>query len=94
MKYILLLLLIASLAACKKDTTNALPKSIYTTWFIEMDGASFTTYLGDASHYDSFVPCARTCSSFCGYLYNVQIGDSIMAQSAWHTGQLYSKRVT
>lgn len=77
MKYIILLLIIASLAACKKDDTT--PASKYRTWFMEMNGGLFFIYLGDSSHYASFVSCGHTCSSFCGNLYNVKVGDSIVA---------------
>ena len=80
MKYIILVLLIASLAACKKDNTT--PASKYRTWFMEMNGGSFFIYLGDSSHYASFLSCGQTCSSFCGNLSNVKIGDSILAQTS------------
>ena len=81
MKYILLILLIATLASCKKDNTIQVGKSIYTTWYIAIDGTKGIAYIGNSSRSDSVLITNGTCHMFSKNLYNVKTGDLIMASS-------------
>jgi hypothetical protein len=88
MKNILLLIVIAaSLASCKKDNTGPTSgPSTYNAWFAEADGAhGEIAAWGSSSQHPSVVINYLPCSHEFGNIYNIQIGDTIMAFSTGAT---------